>query len=229
MKKFADTQTSIPKTAVAATATGLSSEASKLPGPLPEAALAALARINSRLNLKPISEQQQKPGNNYSNIQELATAAAGEISKQLQQAKTNGGEKKMDTGENSEQISGAAESGSAKVDGTAPAAATEAPKPDAAPKLARAPTAGPATTSAGAPKPGSAPVIKQGSIPVVPVIPKGLPSFSALKSSWCAPPPKAQSKPSAENPPSVKVSAPEPLPKQLLPAPEATTGEATLI
>jgi len=193
--------------------------------PLPKAALAALERIKARLNLKPTPEQQQEPGKNYSNAQELATAAAGEISKQLQEAKTNGSKEKMDTDEKSEQVSGAAESGSATVDGTGSATA-EAPKSGAAPTLARAPTPVTATKAAGVPKPGSAPVIKQGPVPV---IPKGLPSFSALKSSSSVPPSNAQSKQSAENPPSTKVSAPKPQPKLPLPAPEPTTGEATLI
>jgi len=255
LKKFAQHQTTNTTAAAAAPTPGgdLPSAATSMPAPLAKAALAALARINSRLNLKPT--QQQQPENNYSNIKELATAAAGEISKQLQQAKTNGsGEMDMDLDESNKQDSGAAASGPLPADGAAPLpAGSAAPKADGAPTIPNAaPTAGeapkpgdvpkpataPAATGAskpgapaatGASKPGAAPVIVQGSIPGLPSIPKGLPSLSAIKSSQKAPPPNAQSKPRAENPPSAKVSAPEQLPSLPLPSPEAPAGEATLI
>merc|ERR1711920_403367 len=182
---------------------------------MPAAALAALARINSRLNLK-TGQQQQQPGNNYSNAKELATAAAGEISKQLQQAKTNGsgdtgsGDMDMDLDESNKQDFGAAESGPVPTD-SAPPTKGEAPtNPTTAP-----------TAAAGAPKPGAAPVIVQGSIPGLPTIPKGLPSLSAIKSSKKLPPPNAQTTPRAENPPSANVSVPEQPPSLPLPSPEA--------
>jgi len=215
-----------------------------MPAPLAKAALAALARINSRLNLKPT--QQQQPGNSHSNATELATKAAGEISKQLQQvsgewtqhkattANTNGGgEQNMDIDESDKPDSGAT-SGPSPADGTAPSAGGApstggAPASNAAQTTAGAPS-GTAPAASGAPKPGAAPVIVQGSIPGLPVIPKGLPSLSAIKSSQAqAPPPNAQSKQRAENPPSAKVSAPEPLPSLPLPSPEAPAGETTLI
>jgi len=241
LKKFAQHQTINPPTAdVAAPTPGGEvpppPAASKMPAPLAKAALAALARINSRLNLK--TGQQQQPGNSYSNAKELATAAAGEISKQLQQAKTNGSgetgsgemDMDMDLDESNKQDFGPVESGPVATD-TAPPKEGEAPtNPNAAPSATGAPTPDTApTAAAGAPKPGAAPVIVQGSIPGLPTIPKGLPSLSAIKSSKKLPPPNAQTKPRAENPPSANVSVPEQPPSLPLPSPEAPAGETTLI
>jgi len=227
LKKFAQHQTTNTTAAAAAPTPGgdLPSAATSMPA----AALAALARINSRLNLKPT--QQQQPENNYSNIKELATAAAGEISKQLQQAKTNGsGEMDMDMDlDESNQDFDAAASDALPADSAAPKAGEAPTIPNAAPTAGEAPKPATAPTETGASKPGAGPVIVQGSIPGLPSIPKGLPSLSAIKSSQQAPPPNAQSKPRAENPPSAKVSAPEQLPSLPLPSPEAPAGEATLI
>lgn len=236
MKKFAQAQTTNPPTAdVAAPTPGGDVQPPPAASKMPAAALAALARINSRLNLK-TGQQQQQPGNNYSNAKELATAAAGEISKQLQQAKTNGsgetgsGEMDMDLDESNKQDFGAADSGPVPTD-SAPPTEGEAPtNPNAAPSATGAPTPDTApTAAAGAPKPGAAPVIVQGSIPGLPTIPKGLPSLSAIKSSKKLPPPNAQTKPRAENPPSANVSVPEQPPSLPLPSPEAPAGETTLI
>jgi len=235
LKKFAQVQhTNPPADAVAAPTPG--GEVPPAASKMPAAALAALARINSRLNLK--AGQPQQPGNNYSNAKELATAAAGEISKQLQQAKTNGSgetgggemDMDMDLDESNKPDSGVAASGPAHTDNAAPTEGEAPTNPNAAPS-AGAPT--PATAppaAAGASKPGAAPVIVQGSIPGLPTIPKGLPSLSAIKSSKKLPPPNAQTKPPrAENPPSANVSVPEQPPSLPLPSPEAPAGEATLI
>lgn len=239
MKKFAQHQTVNPPTADAVVAPTPGGDVPPPPAAskMPAAALAALARINSRLNLK-TGQQQQQPGNSYSNAKELATAAAGEISKQLQQAKTNGSgdtgsgemDMDMDLDESNKQDFGAAESGPVPTD-SAPPTKGEAPtNPTAAPLAAGAPTPATApTAAAGAPKPGAAPVIVQGSIPGLPTIPKGLPSLSAIKSSKKLPPPNAQTTPRAENPPSANVSVPEQTPSLPLPSPEAPAGETTLI
>jgi len=178
-----------------------------MPASLAKAALAALARINSRLNLKP---KQQSHDEKYAKAPERALAAAGEISKLLQQQAAQ-----------KDEMSGKDDMDLDKSDDSGPGANGVAPSTSVAKNAGL--VAGGAPVSAKGPVPAAT----QGSAP-----PGDNPSASSNNSYQVkqqAPPSNAQMQPRAENPPSAKPAVAEPLTSLPLPSPEAPAGEATLI
>jgi len=171
---------------------------------MPAAALAALARINSRLNLKP---KQQSHDEKYAKAPERALAAAGEISKLLQQQAVQ-----------KDEMSGKDDMDLDKSDDSGPGANGVAPY-----------TKNAGLVSGGAPVSAQGPVqsATQGSAP--PGDNPGASSNNSYMAKQQAPPSNAQMQPRAENPPSAKPAVAEPLPSLPLPSPEAPAGEATLI